>query len=76
MKKIIVLLFTLIGITSCYSNKHTVSNDKRIKEKVDTVTVNKDTLILKSSTQQPIIHWGHAAHASHISHISHYSSTL
>lgn len=67
MKKAIVLLFTLIGITACSSNKHIVSSNKRMKE-------DADTLILQKTAEQPLIdsikHFSHCSHASHYSHFS------
>lgn len=68
MKKIIILLFTFIGIVSCSINRHIVSKDKHIEN-------SADSLILQPSTQQPIIdRIQHASHSSHSSHFSHYSS--
>lgn len=72
MKKIIIFLFTFIGIVSCSINRHNiVSKDKHIEN-------SADSLILQPSTQQPIIdriqHASHSSHASHFSHYSHYSS--
>lgn len=54
-----------MGLAAC-------STGNLIKVK-DEQVINKDSLILKPSTQEPIIHRGHAAHASHRSH---YSSKL
>lgn len=65
MKKIVILLFSFMGLAAC-------STGNLIKVK-DEQVINKDSLILKPSTQEPIIHRGHAAHASHRSH---YSSKL
>ena len=72
MKKIIVLLFTFIGITACSINKHIDSSGKRVKE-------DADTFILQQSSEKPLIDSiGHSSHRSHVSHYSqhysHYSS--
>ena len=69
MKKVIILLFTCLGLLACSTTKN-AKEDKAIDN-------NVDSLILQPSTQQSImdrIH--HASHRSHASHYSHYSSTL
>ena len=62
MKKIIILLFTCLGLLACSIKHNIVSKEKRIEE-------SADTLILQPSTQQPIMNRIH-----HASHSSHYSS--
>lgn len=66
MKKIIMVLLSLVSLCYCSTSKNTELKSKKVE-----VT---DSLILNPSDQQPIIHRGHAAHASHASHYSHYSS--
>lgn len=68
MRKLIFILFAIIGLYSC-SNQKSLSNTKITEEQLS----NQDSLILKSSDYEPIRHNGHAAHASHMSH---YSSSL
>lgn len=64
MKKIIIVLLSLVGLFSCSTSnsKNTLIKSKKVEA--------TDSLILNPSDQQPIIHRGHAAHASHYSHYS------
>ena len=62
MKKFIIFLFTFMGLVTCSTGNFIKVKDEQV--------VNKDSLILQPSIQEPIIHRGHAAHASHASHYS------
>lgn len=73
MKKIIVLLLTLAGLTACaggHKSVKTGSTDSKVDK-------NSDTLILEHNqilSPQINEHYSHTSHAAHASHASHYSS--